>query len=348
MPNNYQASTAAIRCAYGQRLRSTDYRDLLNLHSIPEVVQYLKETERYGELLSSLEPMYTHRGHLEMLLERGIFDRCVHFCGMEQLLRKPFFRFFVYEYEIRELCKAAMLGNQQYISAMNTWLTPYASFRVDALARAQNEEEMVAAVSHTPFAPILKKYLLSARTGTSLAECEIAMRAAAFSKLLKDAEKTLSGSDLEAFRGLVGEQIDLINIINAYRLISVFHTDQETLSAMLLPDGGKLPKRICKELYSAKTADGFLSVLSTTRYGRKLGGFAAIGDIPDHVRLEHAFQTLRYQTARRALHFSGHAAVSLYAEHFLDQIEVRNLITIIEGIRYQKPVSYMQSLLITE
>ena len=348
MPKNYQASAAAIRSAYGQRLRSADYRDLLNLHSIPEVVQFLKDTERYGELLSSLEPMYTHRGHLEMLLERNLFDRCVHFCAMEQLLRKPFFRFFVYEYEIRELCKAAMLGNQQYISAMSTWLTPYASFGVDALARAQDDEEMVAAVSHTPYAPILKKYLLSEKTGTSLAECEIAMRAAAFRKVLKDAEKTLRGSDLDAFRNLVGEQIDLINIINAYRLISVFRTDQDTMSVMLLPEGGKMPKRISRELYGAKNEDEFLSILGSTRYGRKLGGFSGMSDIPDHVRLEHAFQTLRYQTARRALHFSGHAAVSLYAVHFLDQIEVRNLITIIEGIRYQKPVSYMQSLLITE
>lgn len=348
MPKNFQASAAAIRSAYGQRLHSADYRDLLNFHSVAEVVQFLKDTPRYGELLAGLEPMYTHRGHLEMLLERDLFDRCVHFCAMEQLLRKPFFRFFVYEYEIRELCKAAMLGNQEYISAMSTWLTPYASFNVDALARAKDDAETVKAVAHTPYAPILQKYLVSARTGTSLAECEIAMRAAAFRHVLADAEKTLRGSDLDAFRGLVGEQIDLINIINAYRLLSVFHADQDTLSAMLLPDGGKMPKRVCRELYSARNADEFLSVLSSTRYGRKLGGFAVIGDIPDNVRLEYAFQTLRYQTARKALHFSGHAAVSLYAVHFLDQVEVRNLITIIEGIRYQKPVSYMQSLLITE
>ena len=348
MPKKYQASAAAIRTAYGQRLRSADYRDLLNFHSVSEIVQYLKDTPRYGELLAGLEPMYTHRGHLEMLLERDLFDRCVHFCAMEQLLRTPFFRFFVYEYEIRELCKAAMLGNQEYISAMSTWLTPYASFNVDALARAQNDTEMIEAVSHTPYAPILKKYLVSARTGTSLAECEIAMRAAAFRHVLRDAEQTLRGSDLEAFRGLVGEQIDLINIINAYRLLSVFHTDQETLSAMLLPEGGRMPKRVCQELYSAKTADEFLTVLGTTRYGKKLGGLAVINDIPDNVRLEHAFQTLRYRTARKALHFSGHAAVSLYAVHFLDQIEVRNLITVIEGIRYEKPVTYMQSLLITE
>ena len=71
-------------------------------------------------------------------------------------------------------------------------------------------------------------------------------------------------------------------------------------------------------------------------------------EAPESVQLEHAFQSLRWQTARSALHFSGHAAVSLYAVHVLYHIEVSNLITIIEGIRYGKSVSYLQSLLITE
>ena len=87
-------------------------------------------------------------------------------------------------------------------------------------------------------------------------------------------------------------------------------------------------------------------MLKTTRYGRMMRWDAA--DTPESLRLEQAFRTLRWQTARSALHFSGNAAVSLYAVHVLYQIEVENLITVIEGIRYGKPVSYIQSLLITE
>ena len=75
---------------------------------------------------------------------------------------------------------------------------------------------------------------------------------------------------------------------------------------------------------------------------------ANLPDMPDAIRMERAFQTLRWRTARNALHFSGHAAVSLYAVHCLNQIEVQNLITVIEGIRYHKPVSYIRSLLIAE
>lgn len=348
MPNNYQATAAAIRTAYGHRLRAADYRDLLNLHSVPEVVSYLKETEGYGELLRGLEPAYTHRGYVEMLLKRNLFTQCLHFCTLENLQDTPFFRFFIYDYEIRELIKKIQLmpsGNASYISEMDAWLGPYLSFSQDALARADGMDEIITATAQTPYAAVMKKHWKKYGAG-NYTGLEIALRACYLERILQEAEQTVKGDDLEALKKLIAEQVDLINLINAYRLKRVFRADGETLREMMLPIQGRLPRRICEELYAAPDLAAFIEVLKTTRYGRLMRWDAA--DTPESVRLEHAFQVLRWQTARSALHFSGHAAVSLYAVHVLYQIEVENIITIIEGVRYGKPVAYLQSLLITE
>lgn len=345
MAGRYRATVASIRTAYGQRLRAEDYRSLLNMHSVAEVVTYLKGTPAYGELLADLDPAITHRGYLEMLLRRNLFHQCLHFCSIEQLRNEPFFRFFLYEYEIRELVKAVQLGRQGYISAMDTWLAPYLRFSQNQLARADGYAEITEAVAQTPYAAILRRYLTDDGTPPAFSELEIALRAKALETILKEAEQTIRGNDLDALRGLIGEQIDLINIINAYRLKSVFSTDKQTLMRMMLPIPGRLPKRLLTQLYDAPDAAAFEEILRGTRYGRLL---TDLPDTPGSVRMEHAFQLLRYRNARSALHFSGHAAVSLYAVHFLNQVEVQNLITIIEGIRYEKPVSYMQALLITE
>lgn len=347
MPNQYHATAAAIRTAYGHRLRAADYLDLLNMHSVAEIVAYLKETETYGDLLHGLEPAYTHRGYLEMLLKRSLFTQCLHFCSLENLQNTPFFRFFIYDYEIRELIKKIQLmpgGNQDYISAMDAWLGPYLSFSQDALARAETREEIIAVVAQTPYAAVMRKHWKP--EGSSYTALEIALRACYLERILKEAEQTAKGDDLAALKKIIAEQVDLINLINAYRLKRVFHADEETLQSMMLPIAGRLPKRVCEQLYAAPDLAGFIEVLQTTRYGRMLDWNA--GETPESVKLEHAFQTLRWQTARSALHFSGHAAVSLYAVHVLYQIEVENIITIIEGIRYGKSVSYLQSLLITE
>lgn len=346
MPMNYHATVALIRSAYGHRLRASDYRELVNLHSVSEVVSYLKGTDAYGELLAGLEPAYTHRGHLEMLLKRNLFTQCLHFCSLEQLSDKPFFRFFIYEYEIRELFKAIQLGYQDYISAMDTWLGPYLCFEQEKLARADSNSALLDAVAGTPYAPILRKYVpMDDSEPIPYTELEIALRADCLNRILKEAEQTIRGDDLEALRGLIGEQVDLINLINAYRLKSVFRADRKTLDSMMLPIAGKLPARICQALYDAPDTAAYQAVLAKTRYGRML---TDLPDVSDAIRMERAFQILRWRSARNALHFSGHAAVSLYAVHCLNQIEVRNLITIIEGIRYHKPVSYIRSLLIAE
>ena len=351
MPKNHQATAAAIRTAYGQRLLPADYRDLLNLHSVAEIVAYLKETPAYGELLRSLDPAITHRGYLEMLLRRSLFTQCQHFCALEHLQNTPFFRFFIYDYEIRELIKKLQLmpgGAQAYISAMDASVAPYLGFDTGILARAENAKQLLEACAQTPYKEVLKKHLQPDGTPRDFTACEIALRACCLERILKEAEQTLRGSDLDALKGLIAEQVDLINLINAYRLKRVFSADVETLRSMMLPIPGRLPKRVCEELYAAPDLGAFIAVLRTTRYGRMLSGITALSDQPESIRLEHAIQTLRWRTARRALHFSSHAAVSLYAVHVLTRVEVENLITIIEGIRYGKPVAYMQSLLIME
>lgn len=347
MAQDYRATVAAIRTYYGKRLRLSDYRDLLNLHSLPEIVSFLKDTDSYGELLRGLDPAFTHRGYLEVLLQRSPFIACLHFCKLEQMQRVPFFRFFVYDREIREIIKAIRLlpnAPQGYISAMDTWIAPYLDISLDAMARAGDAEALIAALAHTPYAPVLKKQLKPDGT-LPFTESEIALRVCYLSRIREHAEAAFKPEEVHALHNLIGEQIDLINLINAYRMKSVFHADEETLRSMLLPIPGRLPARFCEELYTAPDTEHFIQALRGTRYGRKLPD---LQNVPESVRMEHAFQTLRCKTARNALHFSDHAAVSLYALHVLMQTEVQNLITIIEGIRYQKPVPYLQALLILE
>ena len=346
--SSYRATVASIRTVYGKRLQWQDYRELIGLHSVSEIASYLKNTDAYGSILQNIEPAFVHRGHLETLLQRSIFEHDMHFCKMEQLQQSPFFRFFIMDYEIQELFKAIQLlpeYNGDYVSEMATWLEPYACFSLSELARARTYEEIVAAVDHTPYYNVLKAFFSSDNLKNDFTDLEIALRSCYLQKLREDARKIVTKkNDLTALEQCIGEQIDLINLINAYRLKSVFHTDNDTLKSMMLPVQGKLPTRIIEQLYNAVDTNDFRQILKTTQYGRQLGSTVSF----DHVQMENAFMRLRYRTAQNALHFSGHAAVSLYAVHFLFQVEVQNLITIIESVRYGKSASFMQEHLILD
>lgn len=344
MRNRHRATVAAIRAAYGQRLKAQNYRDLMDMHTIPEIVSYLKETPRYTEPLKQLEPALTRRGVLEPLLRRNVFDRCVRFSRMEQLHHDAFCRFFIEESELREIMKAIRhmtSENQTYISVMDAWLEPYLSISLARLARANSYADLLEVLAHTPYIEVLEPLL---RTQTiSYTACETALRSLHIRNMQDSAKKCLSGTELDTLENLIGEQVDLINIINAYRMKYVFQAPADTIEPLMIAGAGRLPYRMRRALYDTPNTAAFLTVLSETRYAKLLH---SMEELPPTIRMEYAVRRLRYNAARSALHFHGHAAVSLHAIHVLDQVETENLITIIEGIRYGKTVSFLQPRLI--
>lgn len=349
---SYRATVAYIRSTYGKRLRPSDFRAMMGMHSIAEVATYLKNTPAYSELLRGIEPNFVHRRYLENILRRGLFERDLNVCRLEQLHQTPFFRFFIMDYEVQELLTAIRLlpddrnsvHKADYVTVMATWLAPYSSVSFEGLAKAKTLEDIIRAAAHTPYEiPLRTFFATQTKDSIDFTACEIALRTCYLETLHKEAARILHGSDLEALNRCIGEQIDLINLINAYRLKAVFHVNADTLRTMMLPLQGRLPRRMIQQLYDAPNATAFHAVLATTRYGRLLGTST---QEMDGVQMEHAFTALRCQTARDALHFSSHAAVSLYAVHILFQTEVQNLITLIESIRYGKSVSFIQSQLI--
>lgn len=344
----YRATVASIRAVYGKRLRQQQYRTMMAMHTVPEIAAFLKNTPAYRQLLADMEPSVVHRGYLESALRRAVFHQYLHFCKLEQLQSTPFFRFVIMDYEVREILKAIQLLPQQndsYITAMFGWLAPYTEFSLDALAKADSYDEILDALKHTVYHDILKPFLRNEQQPFPYLECEIALRAGYLEHLLEQTKRVMKGKNRTALEEQIRQQIDLVNLINAYRLKSVFHSDRDTLRALMLPVQGNLPKRISNMLYDAPDADAFRRVLMGTRYGRML---STHGELPQHLQMEHCFQVLRCRTARNALRFSDHAAVSLYAMHYLQSVEAENLTTIIEGIRYQKPIPYLESLLILD
>lgn len=342
----YRATVASVRAIYGNRLRPQQYRMMMSMHTVPEIAAFLKQTDAYRQLLADMEPSVVHRGYLESVLRRAVFQQYLHFCRLEQLQNTPFFRFVIMDYEIRELLKAIQLlpqHNNSYITQMFSWLSPYTCFSLEELAKADSYEKILEAVKHTIYYTHLKPFLSDAEEDFSYFSCEIALRAGYMQHLMDETKRVMKAKNRDALLDLIREQIDLINLINAYRLKSVFRTDQATLRSLMLPIRGNLSTRICSALYDAPDAESFRRILMNTRYGRMLG---SPGELPHHLQMEHCFQTLRCRTARNALRFSDHASVSLYAVHYLQQVEVDNLTTIIEGIRYDKPASYVESLLI--
>ena len=66
----------------------------------------------------------------------------------------------------------------------------------------------------------------------------------------------------------------------------------------------------------------------------------------DNLELEHYLNQIRYMYNKKLMRFSTSPPAVLYAFTILNNVEVKNIIKVVEGIRYQVPTSQIRELLV--
>ena len=69
------AITTKAKAMYGRRLRSEDYHALVHKKSVAEIAAYLKNETDYASTFANVKESEIHRGDLEALLKKDMFER---------------------------------------------------------------------------------------------------------------------------------------------------------------------------------------------------------------------------------------------------------------------------------
>lgn len=342
MLRNYNATVAKIRAIYGKRVTPQDYTELMNKQSVSEAAEYLKKNTHYGGLLSSIDTNTVHRGMLESLLRRSVFETYMRITGFEHISRQEFYNYKILQTEIEEILRCIRFINaksRKMIADVPTYINGLTSFDLIELARITDFNELLTFLRKTPYYDVLKTVRLGRDGFVDVTKCETLLRSYYIGRLKSSLH--FQKRDAEQFNALLETDIDLINIINAYRLTAFFGESAEVIEKDMLPFYGRLSAAKQKEIYSAPNSEEFIKRFSKTYYGRQMAenGY-------DVNALEHSAQRLRHKYAKLMLKRSASAPLSVYSFIFLLEIEVQNIISIIEGIRYGLEVNKIASLII--
>lgn len=339
---NYNATVAKIMAIYGKRLKPQDYMEMMSKQSVSEAAEYLKKNTHYSELLASIDTNIIHRGMLENLLRRSVFDTYMRITGFEHISRQEFYNYKILQTEIDEILRCIRFinaGSEKLIADIPIYLNHLTSFDLIELARISDFKELLAFLKKTPYRDVLKTVSVNADGKVDVTECETILRTH-YIKRLKES-LNFKKDDVKQFDSFLETDIDLINIINSYRLTAFFEAPDDVIERDMLPFGGRLSLAKHKEIYSADSSEEFIKRFSKTNYGRQMieNGY----DIND---LEQSANKLRYKYAKLMLKRSSSAPLSVYSFIFLLEIEVKNIISIIEGIRYGVEASKIAPLII--
>lgn len=336
---NMTATVAKLHAMNGRKLSKDDYIQLISCSTVTDAAGYLKRRTYYARALENVDTDRIHRGNLENILRRSFYEDYYRIANFEKVGDDEFYNYIVLKTEIDEILMCIThlnAGTDDHINTIPIYMNRYTSFDLTELARVRDFNGLLALIKGTPYAGIIKTMPPDTNGYMDYPACELALRTYYFRRLLKYAEKTND----DEIRSFICSQIDMINIINAYRMKKHFNMTPEQVKAAMIPIYLAVPEKKIDALYAAKDMEEFAKQLRNTVYGREL--------TDDELSApEQALQRLKLRRARRAFSMAFSPPVVFYAFNTIADTEINNIIRIIEGIRYSLPADEISRLIIT-
>ncbi len=326
------AVVAKARAIFGRSLTTEDYIQLSSKETVADVCMYLKQTPRYAAALSSANPQTTHRGQLEGLLRKGVFDIFESFHRFDFTESKGFFHYIITQLEIEQILLAIQSvsggSSDNFIAALPMFVNEHSEVDLAGLGTAKNLIEAADYLRGSVYEKAIGELLVSAAESGKLdiCDCERRLYTQYYMRLLKAVEEHYKGSDKKELKRLVLRSIDMENVVTLYRYSKLFKTPASELPDKLIRFKYRLSDEVIERLVAQKDTEKIASELSAMGYGIRGEAPPTVEVLTGRISLDFLKKTIRLSQSASAVHFA-------LAECL--KIELKNIKTIIEGIRYE-------------
>lgn len=330
-----QASNAVIakaRAVCGNSLKAEDYTQMAAKESVAGVCAYLKQTERYGKILASVNPQTIHRGQLEAMIRRSVYGIFERFHTFDKTESRVFFKFIVSQLEIEQILAAlqsvASGVATGYIAALPMFLTKYSQVDLAPLGFAESYAEAAEFFRGTIYEKAVCPALIEAETEGQLNVCDIERRLYTehYMRMLKTVENSYKGKEKKELKRLILGAIDMRNVVTLYRYTRLFKADAQDAKEAMLPFSRRLSDEAIERLAEQSDISKIAAELDSLGYGMRSQ------DMPETV--EVLTEKINADYLKRQLRLSQSSSVVYFAFMELLVVELKNIRTVIEGIRY--------------
>lgn len=346
MGNTYTAVTAKVRALYGGRMTAEDYRQLMSKKTISQAASFLSTHSGYRNELTGLSTSDIHREQLENVLRKTYMNeyrRIFSFLSMED---KELLRFPVYRAE-KEVILTAMrrLSSRSTLEPETTWSSLLSSrSRLDLaeLSQAKSFAQIADAAKNTIYASVLTRSMDSSGNAPSMAFVDNVLLVTYYAHLYKILGKHYSGQAKKIVKQSLDQETDLLNLVLFLRLKKYFSQEDVKSYSFPLPCSPKLRREYIQQLLSAADYETVWNLVCTGPYGTVFRSQKPTG-------VEAYLYSLQYSFDRRQLCSADPTIYTPIAYLGLKEIELRNIISIIECIRYQvDPSAYVTLIGVSE
>lgn len=337
------AVLAKIRAKYGKRLTEKDYNSLLQCKSVSEVVSYLKNNTYYESVLSKVNEREIHRGRLENILMQQLFNDFYSLCLYTKGSGEHFSRYLVERNEIRQIIHILTLmssdSTDEYVYTLPQYFVSHTSVNFALLSKAKTYEQFYSAIEDSPYAELLSEFKPMKGDRINLSLVENKLYEYCYGNLYESINKYSSGQERKDLLEMFNSIMDYINFVRVFRLKKYYHESPEITKSYLFPYG-TLKRKTIDKLCQANTSAEVFEAVNGTSFGKKLNrlDYVYAGEI-DNVGV--------YSITKKNIHFSSFPLVVMLSYIFVMETEYHNIVSIIEGVRYNVDPAKIKSIVIT-
>lgn len=343
MSNTSYAVLAKARAKYGKFLSDRDYASLTACQSVTEVMVYLKSHTHFASALSDVNDRDVHRGRLEQLLRQYLFDEFDSLCRYDSGISAGFSRYFVEKTEVEQIIRFLVLLNSnstdKFIFQFPAFLSKHTEIDVNALANARDYNEFLAALSNTSYYELLKDYAPDEKGRLPVSQMEDVLYGHILRHMTELIRKKTKGSEQHELLTMFRTISDYSIFSRILRLKKYYQLSPEVIRANMLTEFSSLNPKIVDKMCEAQSSGEVFQIMQSTGCGRLIGkiGYKYASDITPRVK---------YRLAKKNIHFSNNPSVVMISFMFLSETELMNVISLIEGVRYQHDPKTIMSMII--
>lgn len=340
---DYGAINAKIGAMKACLLKEDNYLELANAKSVDEAARLLASAGSYGRALSLSAPLSSmRRAAVERKLFLSLaddFTRILHFINDRGL--KSYFSAFFLRMDVRMLKNILSSINDRRdtaysLSELKSLFSHKLELDLPRLVRSKSIGEFIENLKGTEFyAPLSKKR----GEETGVTELELALDMFYYVKLWKlpGAESGMDRVNAGVLRSIHGAEIDLQNIISAYRLKTHYNTPANSIYPYLIPINHRLDKNALARITEAETYGDLRREIMASAYGKifedKLaedGGERGTGA----KGVDGCFYAGMRAAYRRMSAEKPDSIARTAAYLFEKELEIKNIVSLLEGVRY--------------
>ncbi len=335
---------AKARTMYGRRLTQNDYNELLKCRSVNEVAAYLKNSTIYSHALAGIVESEIHREQLEARLKQELMNDYISLSKYEAETDVRLSQIIILRDEIHLLLHTALLLNARNTEKRNYYFPPYllhsSKMDINALTEVKSVADLKQILTGTRYEKLLEPFLETDDGQLDYTGMENVLYRFFYTEVLKFIKKHSIGEVQKELLNIFNSHLDLVNYVHVVRMKVIYGADTKTTEKALLPIG-TFSKDVMENMLKGETEEEIQNAILCTDVGKRAMKlqYAYLDDIPAR---------MRYQLCRHYIHYSIYPPVVLASYITLSEIEIRNIITVTEGKRYQLPPEQIRKFLIME